>query len=64
MTLMDSLEKRLSADDLRAFLMSTGETRSVEDLKVKGAKMSIAHLDRASKVCRSLNVLTTDGCCR
>jgi diguanylate cyclase (GGDEF)-like protein len=33
MAIMDSLEKRLSADDLRDFLARAGETRSVEDLR-------------------------------
>jgi hypothetical protein len=33
MAIMDSLEKRLSADGLRDFLARAGETRSVEDLR-------------------------------
>jgi diguanylate cyclase (GGDEF)-like protein len=33
MAIMDSLEKSLSADDLRGFLARVGETRSVEDLR-------------------------------
>jgi diguanylate cyclase (GGDEF)-like protein len=33
MAIMDSLEKRLSADDLRDFLARAGETRSVDDLR-------------------------------
>src|SRR5580700_63556 len=33
MAIMDSLEERLSADDLCDFMARAGETRSVEDLK-------------------------------
>jgi diguanylate cyclase (GGDEF)-like protein len=46
MAIMSSLEKRLSADDLRHLLARAGETRSIEDLKDLASWTSFHQLKR------------------
>jgi diguanylate cyclase (GGDEF)-like protein len=56
MSIMDSLERRLSADDLRDFLASAGETRSVEDLRDMGSWTSFDQFKRLlQEACRLLD---------